>query len=94
MRQEEEEEDAKSRERRGGTVMGEPHAQQGRQAQTRSSRIANMRQNDTRKIKMMPWRGEDSPHKMRVTLDHGGRAVALATIMPAFEIFSLLRILP
>ncbi len=62
---EEEEEDMKSRERRGGTAMGEPHAWQGQQARTRSLQITNVRQNETREIKTMPRRGEDNPQKMR-----------------------------
>jgi hypothetical protein len=48
MRHEVEEEDAKLRERRGGTAMGEPHALRWRQARLRSLRIANMRQRDER----------------------------------------------
>jgi hypothetical protein len=91
-RKEDEEEDTKSRLRRGGTVMGEPHAWRGRRARTRSSRIANVRQKETREIKMIPMRGEDDPCKKRKHSDRGGHAGA--TMMPAFEIFSLSRILP
>jgi hypothetical protein len=72
--------------------MGEPHARQGRQARTRSLRIANVRQKEKREIKTMPVRGEDDPRKTHGNLDRGGHA--RATVMPAFEIFSLSRILP
>ena len=41
--------------------MGEPHARRGRRARTRSSRIANVRQKETREIETMPRRGEDNP---------------------------------
>jgi hypothetical protein len=41
--------------------MGEPHARRGWRARTRSSRIANVRQKETREIKTMPMRGEDDP---------------------------------
>ena len=41
--------------------MGEPHAQQGQQAWTRSLRIANVRQKETREIETMLMRGEDDP---------------------------------
>ncbi len=88
MRREEEEEDAKLTERRGGTAMGEPHAR----ARTRSLQIANVRQKETREIKTMPMRGEDDPHKMRGNLDRGGHTRAM--MMRTFEIFSLSRILP
>jgi hypothetical protein len=73
-------------------VMGEPHARRGRQARTRSSRIANVRQKETIEIKTMPMRGEDDPRKKSGNLDRGGHAGAM--MMPAFEIFSLSRILP
>jgi hypothetical protein len=72
--------------------MGEPHAQRGRRARTRSSRIANVRQNETREIETMPMRGEDDPRETHGNSDRGGHAGA--TIMPAFEIFSLSRVLP
>ncbi len=72
--------------------MGEPHAQRGWQARTRSSRIANVRQKETREIETMPMRGEDDPHKTRGNSDRGGHAGS--TMVPAFEIFSLSRILP
>ncbi len=62
-REKEEEEDAKSREGRGGMAMGEPHAWRGRQARTRSLRIPNVRQKEKREIKAMPRRGEDNPRK-------------------------------
>jgi hypothetical protein len=88
MRRMEEEEDVKLRERRGGTAMGEPHAR----ARTSSSRIANVRLKATREIEMMPRRGEDDPRETRGNLDRGGHAGG--TMMPAFEIFSLSRILP
>jgi hypothetical protein len=91
MRREEEEEDVKSRERRGGTAMGEPHARRGRRARTKSSRIANVRHKETREIKTMPRRGEDNPRETRGNSDRGGHAGA--TMMPAYETFSLSRIL-
>jgi hypothetical protein len=72
--------------------MGEPHAWQGWQARMRSLRIANVRQKETREIKTMPMRGEDDPREMHRNSDHGGNAGA--TMVPAFEIFSLSRILP
>jgi hypothetical protein len=49
----------------GGAAMGEPHARRGRRTRTRSSRIANVRQKETREIKTMPRRGEDDPHETR-----------------------------
>jgi hypothetical protein len=73
-------------------VMGEPHARRGRRARTRSSRIANVRQKETREIETMPMRGEDDPREKRGNSDRGGHAGA--TMVPAFEIFSLSRILP
>ncbi len=39
--------------------MGEPHDQQGRRALTRSSRVANVGQKETRQIERMPMGGED-----------------------------------
>jgi hypothetical protein len=92
MRREEDEEDAKLRERRGGMAMGEPHARRGRRACTRSSRIANARQKETREIETMPMRGEEDPRETRGNSDRGGHAGL--TMMLAFEIFSLSRILP
>ncbi len=71
-REEEEEEDAKSREGRGGSAMGEPHAWRGRRARTRSSRIANVRQKETREIETMPRRGEDDPHETHWNSERGG----------------------
>jgi hypothetical protein len=56
----EEDEDAKSRERRGGTAMGEPHAWRGRRAWLRSSRIANLRQRDKRDLDDAEVRGGQS----------------------------------
>ncbi len=53
-------------------AMGEPYAQQGQQARTRSLGITNVQQKETREIKTMPRRGEDNPHKMRGNLDCGG----------------------
>jgi hypothetical protein len=91
-REEEEEEDVKSREGRGGTAMGEPHAWRGRRARTRSSRIANVRQKETSEIETMRRRGEGNPRETRGNSDRGGHAGA--TMMPAFEIFSLSIILP
>jgi hypothetical protein len=44
-----------------------------------------------REIEMMPRRGEVDPRKTRVNSDHKGHAGA--TMMPAYEIFSLSRIL-
>ena len=73
-------------------MMGEPHAWRGRRARTRSSRIANVRQKEMREIKTMPMRGEDDTHKKCGNLDCGGHTGA--TMMLAFEIFSLSRILP
>jgi hypothetical protein len=72
--------------------MGEPHAWQGRQARTRSLQIANVQQKETTEIKTMPMRGEGDPRKKHRNLDCGGHAGV--TMMPAFEIFSLSRILP
>ncbi len=73
-------------------MMGEPHAWRGQRARTRSLRIANVRQKEMREIETMPMRGEDDPCKKHGNSDHGGHAGA--TMMPAFEIFSLSRILP
>jgi hypothetical protein len=70
--------------------MGEPHAWRGRQAQTRSSRIANVRQKETREIEMMPMRGKDDPRKTCGNSDRRGHAGEM--LVPAFEIFSLSRI--
>jgi hypothetical protein len=83
---EEEEEDTKSRERRGVmVVMGEPHAWQGRQAWTRSLQIANVLQKEMRKTETMPRRGEEDPRETRGNLDCKGHAGA--TMMPAFKTF-------
>ncbi len=69
-------------------MMGEPHARRGRRgrrARTSSSRIANVRQKETREIETMPMRGEDDPREKRGNSDRGGHAGA--TMMPAFESF-------
>jgi hypothetical protein len=52
--------------------MGEPHAQQGQQAWTRSLRIANVQQKETREIERMPIRGEDDPRKTHGNSGWGG----------------------
>jgi hypothetical protein len=67
--------------------MGEPHAWQGQQARTRSLQIANVQQKEAREIETMPMRREDDPREMRGNSDRGGHAGA--TMVPAFEIFSL-----
>jgi hypothetical protein len=90
--EEDEEEDTKLRERRSGIAMGEPHAWQGRQAWMRSFRIANMQQKETREIKTMQMRGKDNPCTTHGNSDCRGHAGA--TMMLAFEIFSLARIYP
>jgi hypothetical protein len=54
--------------------------------------LANLRQKETREIETIPMRGEDDPREKRGNSDRGGHAGA--TMMPAFEIFSLSRILP
>ncbi len=92
MRGKEDEEDEKLREKRGVATMREPHARQGRQAWTRSWQIANVRQKETREIKTKPRSGEDDPHKTRRNSDRGEHTGS--TMMTAFEIFSLSRILP
>ena len=63
--------------------MGEPHARRGRRAQTRSSRIANVRQKETRGIETMPRRGEDNPREMLWEFGLGGHAGVM--MMPALE---------
>ncbi len=68
-REEDEEEDTKWRERRGGTAMGEPHTWQGQRARMRSLRISNVRQKETREIEKKPMRGEDDPRKTRGNSD-------------------------
>ncbi len=72
--------------------MGEPHVRRWRRALTRSLRIANVRQKERKEIETMPMRGEDNPHETRGNSDRGGHAGA--TMVPAFKIFSLSRILP
>jgi hypothetical protein len=57
MRREEDEEDAKSRERRGGTAMGEPHAR-GRQEERAAAR-------DAREFEMRGARGGDDYASIR-----------------------------
>jgi hypothetical protein len=54
-------------------------------AQMRSSRIADVRRKETRRIETMPRKGEDDPPQD--TPEFGSRGSRGATMMPALEIF-------